>query len=234
MTPTYSFLILIALVICFFGLILAILLAGGIYIFSRFSKTQQQAGQALAEDDEAFFERSAAELYPLSAAALEDIASVLLVDGQAALGNLHYRGRLHSLSQSARDYLAFDLRLKFGQGRMLLRTSGHQLELRFGGIGVAQVQALAGERPFGLLVDVKNEVHLVNLQGQKAGCYQRAPLSAAGIAIEPARFNFKSYYGMEVWNSAGAAWPSSTATPSAAARARKPLLTRSSATWPST
>jgi hypothetical protein len=195
MLPEVSiFLAMIAFVVCFFGLILVGLVVAGVFIFGRVGKTQKEAGQALAEDTRAFFERSAAELYPMSAAALADISSQLEVNGRAALGNVHYRGKMQSLSQTGRAYVCFDLQLKFGKGAMQLRTDRRRLQLTFGGIGVSQVQAFVDEQPFGSLVDEK-EVSLRDPLDRVLGSYHRHPLSAVGIAIEPARFNFKSYYG---------------------------------------
>lgn len=181
-------------VVCFFCLILVIMVIAWTFIFTRVAQKQKVAGRALAEDTQSFFARSAEELYPLTGGALEDISSQLEVNGRAVLGNVHYRGQLRSISQTGRGYVDFDLQLKFGKGIMRMRTTQHQLQLTFGGIGVTQVQASTGGQPFGVLVNEK-EVSLRDLQGNALGCYHRSPLTAIGIAVEPARFNFKTYYG---------------------------------------
>lgn len=185
----------IAFVVCFFTVIFVLLVIAGVFIFTRVIKVQKEAGRALAEDTHAFFARSAAELYPFTANAFEDISSQLQVNGQAALGNVHYRGRLQSLSQLGRGYVDFDLQLKFGKGTLQLLTTHHRLLLTFGGIGVSQVQAAADDRSFGVLIHEKKEVRLQDLMGRPAGCYHRSPLDVAGLAVEPAQFNFKSYFG---------------------------------------
>ena len=196
MSPeTLMFLGMIAFVICFFGVILIILIIAGGYIFSRVVKIQTEAGRALSEDTRAFFDRSAPGLYPISAGAFEDISSQMQVNGRAVLGNIHYRGQLESLSQPGRAYVAFDLQLKFGKGTMQLHTAEHRLQLNFGGIGVSQAQASADHIPFGVLADEKKGIQLRDLQGRSVGCYHRNPLEVAGLEVEPARFNFKSYYG---------------------------------------
>lgn len=186
---------MILMVICGFGLLAVLLLGGGIFIARRIGKVHQDAGQALAEDMEAFFARSASELYPLSAAALSDVSSQLEIKGQAALGNVHYRGRLHSLSQPERGWMDFILKLKFGKGNMQLCTSRRRLQLTFGGIGVREVQLAVDEQPFGMLRD-EGEVSLWDSQGCTVGKYARHPLAVGGLAVEPAKFNFKPYYGL--------------------------------------
>ncbi len=192
---TIMFLSVIAFVVCFFGFVLVVMAAAFIFIFSRIFKIQTAAGEALAEGTDAFLARGAAEFYPLSVTAFEDISSQLEVNGRAALGNLHYRGRLQSLSQPGRGYMAFDLQLKFGKGVMHLRTDRQRLQLSFGGIGARQVQLAADGSPFGSLVDDNKQVSLLDPQGQALGVYRRHPLTVGGLSIEPTTFNFKSYYG---------------------------------------
>jgi hypothetical protein len=199
MSPESSiFLGTIVFVICLFVIFMIAVFAGLAWIISRVMNTRSHINQALAEDTQAYFERSTAQLYPLSANALTDVSSRLDVNGRAALGNVHYRGQLQSLSQPGRGYLDFDLQLKFGKGAMRLNTTQHALQLDFAGIGARQVQAAASGQPFGLILttsSMKTEIDLCNPQGQIIGHYHRQPLKGLGMAVEPARYNYKVYYG---------------------------------------
>jgi len=195
MSPETSALLLTVLgfgfVCCFFGLIAALMIGGGIFIFSRISKTNKVVGEALTEDTDAYLARMEADLRPWEQGALSDFSSQVEYNGRAALGNLHYRGTVQSFSEPESAWMAFDLQLKRMRGVMLLHTARHRLQLEFGGIGNKPIVVKVDWAPFGSIQE-NAPVGLFDSQARQVGVYrqQRFILNA-----QPTDYNVKSYYG---------------------------------------
>jgi len=161
-------------------------------------KRFQQAGEALAEDDQTFFERNAIRLEPVTTGAFDDFSSLLEVNGQKVVTTTHYRGRIVSLggiNPAGQAYVNFDFRAQVSSGEMQLRTRGHRLALAFTGMSAARVQATVDEQPFGSLALEGQAVSLRDPVGRTAGVYRRHPVGIGGLRLGNAKYDYGYYYG---------------------------------------
>jgi hypothetical protein len=156
-----------------------LLLIGGVLVAvfvwwsRRTARVFKEADEALQVEADAYFADIVPKLQAWHPEALADFSSRLEWAGRRVVWSIHYRGAIKSLGQPEETgWLAYELRLKWGKGPLVLRTSARtwQLDIQGNSAGVT-----VEGKPLGRLHRQRREVTLFGADDRPIGQYHRAP-----------------------------------------------------------
>jgi hypothetical protein len=155
------------------GLLFALVAVAVVVLLIRGMARSARSNPALQGTGEQYLAGMAPKLQPWRAGALADFSSLMEMVGYSALGSIHYRGTVKSLSQpEATGWLAYELRLKRAKGSLLLRTSAQMGQLD---IDWSSAQVTVSGNLLGRWQARGREVTLLDAKGRPVGRYQRQP-----------------------------------------------------------